>query len=92
MGKLLFWIVVAAVVFGGYRFMQILERKSAAAAARRPAEPDKRELILACAHCGVYVPTSDAIMDGEQAYCSQEHRRLGQDSNPESRKDSSKER
>jgi uncharacterized protein len=33
--------------------------------------------FVACAHCGVHLPGSDALMDGEKAYCSEAHRRAG---------------
>jgi len=43
-------------------------------APKRPALPQD---MLACAHCGIHIPRSEALMLGPQAYCSAEHRRLG---------------
>lgn len=37
----------------------------------RPAA--KAETMVCCAHCQVYLPASEAIYAGEQAYCSQAH-------------------
>ena len=36
------------------------------------------EQVVACAHCGLHVPRSDAVTaaDGVTVYCSQAHRRL----------------
>jgi uncharacterized protein len=38
--------------------------------------PGSSEKMLRCAHCGVYVPSSDAVLlgDGQQSFCSDEHR------------------
>ncbi|MCW5656275.1 MAG: hypothetical protein KIT60_01115 [Burkholderiaceae bacterium] len=30
-----------------------------------------------CAHCGVHLPISDAVLDGQTAYCSDAHRLAG---------------
>lgn len=37
----------------------------------RPAE------IVACRHCGVHIPRSEAIEDSTGAYCSEAHRLVG---------------
>lgn len=39
--------------------------------ARDSAKPG--ELIVPCMHCGVFLPASDALRDGERAYCSRAH-------------------
>lgn len=33
--------------------------------------------MLECEHCGVHIPESEGLYDGETFYCSEEHRRLG---------------
>jgi uncharacterized protein len=35
------------------------------------------EGMVACAHCGVHLPISEALRAGEQAYCSDAHRVAG---------------
>jgi uncharacterized protein len=35
------------------------------------------ETMVACAHCGVHLPRSEAISDGSNAYCSTVHRVAG---------------
>jgi len=38
----------------------------------RPAD------MLSCAHCGVHLPASDALLDpAQRAYCSEAHRTAG---------------
>ena len=50
---------------------------------RRPSAPDTHgrtdtpEAIVACAYCGVHVPSSEAINVGGRSYCSKEHSQLG---------------
>jgi uncharacterized protein len=45
----------------------------------REAPPSLPEAMVRCAHCGVYVPQSEAIVDpiAHRAYCSATHRALG---------------
>jgi uncharacterized protein len=37
-----------------------------------PAHP-----MVACAHCGLHLPETDALQGGGQRYCSEAHRALG---------------
>lgn len=66
---LLVVLVVVWLLFGARR----------RSAARRPT-PDARpqaEGMLVCAHCGVHLPRSDALLDRGQPYCSAAHRDAG---------------
>jgi len=38
---------------------------------RRDPAPEK---MLVCAHCGVHMPESDSVADGQAVYCSPAHR------------------
>jgi uncharacterized protein len=40
-------------------------------AQRSPAKP---LAMVACAHCGTHLPSTDALQDGGVFYCSAEHR------------------
>ena len=42
----------------------------------RPAPPTPSAMV-ACRHCGLHLPSSDAIEGPGGPYCSAEHRRLG---------------
>jgi uncharacterized protein len=53
---------------------------------RRPGRVEKKgageptgpaTTFVACAHCGVHVPTPDAVRDGAKSYCSDAHRLAG---------------
>ncbi|MDR0777805.1 MAG: hypothetical protein LBE81_14405 [Azonexus sp.] len=44
-----------------------------------PVRPDPPvERMVACAHCGLLLPESDSIGDGERHYCSEAHHREGE--------------
>lgn len=74
MGKLVFWIALGVLVWGVARFITLMQRKNEAAALTREREGQGRELILSCAHCGVYVPASEAVRGNGNTFCSAEHR------------------
>jgi uncharacterized protein len=35
------------------------------------------ESFAVCAHCGVHLPSNEAVLDGQRAYCSESHRLAG---------------
>ena len=43
----------------------------------RNTMPRTSEKMVACAHCGTYVPVSEALFADADYYCSPEHRRAG---------------
>ncbi|MFZ3036913.1 MAG: PP0621 family protein [Rugosibacter sp.] len=45
----------------------------------REAPQPLPEAMVRCAHCGIYVPQSEAVVDlpAQRAYCSAAHRALG---------------
>jgi uncharacterized protein len=38
------------------------------------------EAMVRCAHCGVFLPVTEAVREGESAYCSEQHRQLAKPS------------
>jgi len=86
MGKLLLWaIVVLAVLIA----MRLWSHKNAhqsahkSAAQRRRTEDNARpddatsEAMVRCAHCGVHLPRSEALLKNGQLWCCEAHARLG---------------
>jgi uncharacterized protein len=74
--KYLLVIVVVGVLlwamFGRGRRTQDVKRRED----RKP--PDAPVAMLACAHCGVHLPKSDALFDaGGRPYCGEPHRLAG---------------
>lgn len=39
--------------------------------------PREAERMVACAHCGVNVPLSDSVAEGDDHFCCEAHRELG---------------
>ncbi len=74
MGKLIFWLGIIVLVWGGARFLTILQRKQEAARQLRAEQDNQQEAVVSCATCGVYIPASAAVKVGKQTYCCPEHR------------------
>lgn len=47
-----------------------------------PPSPPQPGLMVACRHCGVHLPASDAISDARGHYCCVEHLRLQREQRP----------
>jgi uncharacterized protein len=50
-------------------------RKRVDAAAKGQAQ--QPTAFAVCAHCGVHLPMTDAVLDGQTTYCSDAHRLAG---------------
>lgn len=72
MGKLILFLLIG---FAVYLVIAAASRKQR----RRMQEPVQRpaEKMVACAHCGVNLPRSDAVSSGARFFCSEDHRKLG---------------
>jgi len=70
MGKIILFLVLAFVAY--------MVVKGAVRRRRPPTAGDRPpERMVACRHCGVNLPTSEALEEDGRFYCSDEHRRLG---------------
>jgi len=85
--KLVFWVVVILAI------MLVARLLAARSAAREredrptppPAAPGRRaqapapdsEPMVRCAHCGIHLPRSEALLQGGLTWCGPEHARLG---------------
>lgn len=70
MGKLIFYIMIAALIYWIIKNCQPKEDKI-----ETPAEPI--EDMVSCTHCGVHLPKSEAISsDHNQYFCCNEHQNL----------------
>ncbi|WP_261006892.1 PP0621 family protein, partial [Bordetella pertussis] len=43
----------------------------------RPAQDSASQPMVRCAHCGVHLPRSEAVLLGGQTWCSSDHARRG---------------
>lgn len=75
MGKLLSWVLLALLAWGAYRFFLLLKRRAEAARAQNDAAPQGGpQRIVSCDRCGVHVPETEAIAEGDRHYCCEAHR------------------
>ncbi|PWF24645.1 PP0621 family protein [Corticimicrobacter populi] len=91
MGKILFWfILILAVLLAGRLLGHAAAKRAARArqpAAQRPAQPGRgpaapaaaqgSEEMVRCAHCGIHLPRSEALLQQGKTWCGSEHARLG---------------
>ncbi|THF56175.1 PP0621 family protein [Pseudothauera rhizosphaerae] len=74
MRNLLLFILVVIVVWWARRALQKLR---APGRGNGPAREQVPERMLACDHCGVLVPESEGVREGDAFFCSEAHRQLG---------------
>jgi uncharacterized protein len=69
MGQLLRLIII---LIGLWLVLTIIKR--AVASLKKPP-PNKVAVakMVACAHCGLHIPESEAVQDGDRHYCCEEH-------------------
>ncbi|HMN84278.1 MAG TPA: PP0621 family protein [Burkholderiaceae bacterium] len=93
MGKLLSWVLLIVLGWAIWKLVVISQRKqqarqagrgqpgagagAGAGDAREPRAVGQGELMVRCAHCGIYLPQSEALAGGEHRYCSAAHRAAG---------------
>ena len=79
------YVVVLLVV--GLVLWLMLARGQRRGAERPPSTAPKTRVpaplaMAECAHCGLHLPASDAVVDGSRVYCSQAHRLRGPQARP----------
>jgi len=77
MGKLLFWVLIVLCALVAMR-LAVRSQQPPSTNPRKPAKGRARsakaaEPMVACAHCGVYLPRSDALQGYGQTWCCREH-------------------
>lgn len=80
MGRLLILLLLALVVIW-WLFGRASQSRGDGPGKRMPRGARRPEVqdIVACAHCGVHVPRTEAVSDGIDHYCGEPHRLLGPD-------------
>lgn len=70
------YLLVLLVVGVG---LWILVKRARGAGLNAPpsAKPRVPQAMVECAHCGLHLPASDAVLEGSHVFCSDKHRLLG---------------
>lgn len=81
MARVFWWLVLAGcgwLLWRGWRrraHLPVPQRPASPAPGSAVADPAQRELMVACAHCGVHLPIHEALDDGQgRHYCCAAHR------------------
>lgn len=80
MGKIVFW---AVIIIGVLFVARLITHQSAQRVKRaeRARETDAAgvpsEQMVRCAHCGIHLPRSEALLSEGRTWCGAEHARLG---------------
>lgn len=79
LAALVLWLLYSPGVRKLLRGLRSDEPAGAASPTNRPApEPARPVDMVPCAHCGVHLPSSDALVnDAGQPFCGETHRRAG---------------
>ncbi|MDC8758718.1 PP0621 family protein [Janthinobacterium fluminis] len=78
MTRLLFWLGLAFLVLMAIR-SKLRGLQQGGQPPRRPSAPARAaplpdaEVMLCCAHCGVYYPSSETVQAKGRDFCSQAH-------------------
>lgn len=76
MAKLLIWVLVIIAVLFITRLITHKKNNVRPRNDRAPA-PKGAEQMVRCAHCGIYLPRSEALMSNDHTWCSLDHAKLG---------------
>src|SRR5690625_7934685 len=77
LGKLFFWIGVIVVVMVFLRILSYSKSRQQMQEQRNLSLSRGKEPMVRCAHCGIYLPRSEALMSNRHTWCSPEHAKLG---------------
>jgi len=73
MGRILFFVLLAIVVYMLWRSMQ----RRGNDRTQGTTKPGPPQAMVSCAKCGLHVPRHEALPLGDRYFCCEEHRRNG---------------
>lgn len=68
------YILVLVVIWVGYYLWRKARIADMAEKDRPKRDTSKPVVMVACAHCGTHMPSSEALCAGADFYCSADHR------------------
>jgi len=72
MGRIAFFLLLAAVVYVVWRSVQRRGRNRGATGQEQQQVP---QAMVSCATCGLHLPRQEALPQGDRYFCCEEHRR-----------------
>lgn len=66
MGKLIFYTLIALLIYWVIKIRVPKQRNDTSSS-------ESAEDMVNCAHCGVYLPKSEAVSNQQKYFCSHEH-------------------
>jgi uncharacterized protein len=82
-GKVLVWVVIGLAVMMVARLLGLQKSPPRVRTPGRPGKPPaaktpkELEHMVRCAHCGIYLPRSEALLIGGHIFCGREHAERG---------------
>ena len=74
MGLIRYLIIGVLLYLAGMIIRRLL--RGLLAPSGKPELSDSDVATVRCNYCGLFVPKSDACLDGDEYFCSEEHRRI----------------
>lgn len=77
--KFVTWLLIILAAMTVSRMINARNAAARRTAAQpgKAASPNAIESMVSCAHCGIYMPRSEALLIGKRTWCCEEHARLG---------------
>lgn len=77
MGKLFFWAIIVVFVMLALRIISYNKYRKRIQDEEHLSLNRGKETMVRCAHCGIYLPRSEAFMSNQHTWCGPEHAKLG---------------
>lgn len=77
--KFITWLLIILAAMTVSRMINARNAASRRSAAQpgKPSPSNGVESMVSCAHCGIYMPRSEALLIGKRTWCCEDHARLG---------------
>jgi uncharacterized protein len=72
MGRILFFLLLALVVYVAWRAMQ---KRGGHRSSTDREQQQTPQAMVSCATCGLHLPRQEALALGDRYFCCEEHRR-----------------
>ena len=73
MGRIFFFVVLALVIYVGWRLFKASQLPRDGRDTNVPRLP-----MVSCAKCGLHIPRNEALVQDDRFFCCEEHRRAAQ--------------